>query len=269
MTRERPAGIADRRSRPEALATHNQSPAVRLAAPSLRGVVRVVLIVIVCAILLYLAWRVRLVIELVGISAFVALAVNPTVDALHGKVRAPRALIILTIYIVLLAAVAVIGYVVVPSLVKEVQQLARNAPQYAIDLRRSTTFRHYDNRYHITATLVRDAHRLPQLLGHLAGPLKDVTVQAFSLVGQLVTVLALSFLLMLHGREYVNIFLSFTGARRSGIGAWSSTSTRQLPTTCSATSPSACSPRSRPGSCSRSCGCRTRCPSHLWSGSSI
>jgi predicted PurR-regulated permease PerM len=113
-----------------------------------------------------------------------------------------------------IAAVAVVGYVVVPSLVKEVRQLAQHAPQYARDLRRSAALRHYDNRYHITAKLVQDAHRLPQLLGRLAGPLKDVTVQALSFVGQLVTVLALTFLLILHGREYVNLGLSLTGARQ-------------------------------------------------------
>ena len=41
--------------------------------------------------------------------------------------------------------------------------------------------------------------RLPQGLAHLAGPLKQVTVSAFSFIGQLVTVLALTFLLTLHG----------------------------------------------------------------------
>jgi predicted PurR-regulated permease PerM len=210
----RPTLPANGNSVAERVTAPSEDPTVRIAAPSLRGVVRVVLIVIVCAIFLYLAWRVRLVIELVGISAFVALAVNPTIDAVHGRFAAPRALIILTVYVVLLAAVVVIGYVVVPSLVKEVQQLARNAPQYAVDLRHNATFRHYDNRYHITTTLVRDAHRLPQFLGHLAGPLKDVTVQAFSLIGQLVTVLALAFLFMLHGREYVNLGLALTGTRQ-------------------------------------------------------
>ena len=54
---------------------------------------------------------------------------------------------------------------------------------------------------------------LPQTLGHLVGPLKDVTVSAFSLIGQLVTVLALTFLLILHGRDYVDMALSLTGAR--------------------------------------------------------
>ena len=112
-------------------------------------------------------------------------------------------------------AIVVIGYVVIPSTVKEVEQLARNAPRYARVLRRNGTFRHYDNRYHITPRLVQDARRLPQLLGHLVGPLQQVTVSAFSFVGQLVTVLAVAFLLVLHGRRYVNMGLSLTGPREA------------------------------------------------------
>ena len=113
----------------------------------------------------------------------------------------------------LIAGVALVGYVVAPSLVKEVQQLSHNAPRYATELRHNATFRHYDDRYHISTKLVHDARELPQLLGHLVGPLKDVTVQAFSFIGQLITVLAIAFLLVLHGREYVNMGLSLTGAR--------------------------------------------------------
>jgi predicted PurR-regulated permease PerM len=184
---------------------------VRLAAPSLGGVVRLVLIVAACASFLYLCWRVREVIRLGAISLFVALALFPIVDAIDGRIRLPRSVVILIVYVALLASVAVIGYVVVPSLVKEVGQIAHDAPRYAADLRHNATFRHYDNRYHITRKLVEDARRLPQLLGHLVGPLKDVTVQAASFIGQLTTVLAISFLLILHGRQYVNLGLSLTG----------------------------------------------------------
>jgi predicted PurR-regulated permease PerM len=186
---------------------------VRLAAPSLGGVVRLVLILAASAVFLYLVWRVRGVIRLVGISMFFALALIPIVDAIDSRVRVPRGLIILAVYVVLIAGVLVIGYVVVPSLVKQVEQIAHDAPRYAADLRRNATLRQYDNRYHITAKLVRDAHRLPQMLGHLVGPLKDVTVQAASFIGQVTTVLAISFLLVLHGREYVNLALSLTGRR--------------------------------------------------------
>jgi predicted PurR-regulated permease PerM len=186
---------------------------VRLAAPSLGGVVRLVVILAASAVFLYLVWRVRGVIRLVGISMFFALALIPIVDAIDSRVRVPRGLIILAVYVVLIAGVLVIGYVVVPSLVKQVEQIAHDAPRYAADLRRNATLRQYDNRYHITAKLVRDAHRLPQMLGHLVGPLKDVTVQAASFIGQVTTVLAISFLLVLHGREYVNLALSLTGRR--------------------------------------------------------
>jgi predicted PurR-regulated permease PerM len=200
-------------ARPPAETPAEHARTVRLASPSLRSVVRFVLIVVACGIALYLAWRVRGVIRLVAISLFLALTLMPMVDAACSKTRAPRALVILAMYVLLIATVALIGYVVAPSLVKEVQQLSHNAPRYAAELRHNATFRHYDDRYHISTKLVRDARGLPHILGHLAGPLKDVTVQAFSFIGQLVTVLAIAFLLVLHGREYVNMGLSLTGAR--------------------------------------------------------
>jgi len=186
---------------------------VRLTAPSLGGVLRIVLITVGCAIALYLVWRVRAVIRLAGISLFLALVIVPVVDALERHVRVPRAIIVLAVLAVSIAGVVVIGAVVVPSMVKEVGQLSRHAPKYAHELRRYSTFRHYDNRYHISAKLVQDARGLPQRLAHLAGPLKDVTVSAFAFIGQLVTVLALTFLLVLHGRQYANIALSLTGDR--------------------------------------------------------
>jgi predicted PurR-regulated permease PerM len=186
---------------------------LRLAAPSLKGVLRMMLIVVAYAIALYLLWRVRSVIRLAAISLFLALALLPIVDALDRRTRIPRSMTILGVYVVMIASVAVIGALVVPSMVKEVGQLSNNASHYAHELRGNTTFRHYDDRYHISAKLVEDAHHLPEKLGHLVGPLKQVTVSAFSFIGELVTVLALTFLLILHGRSYVNIGLSLTGAR--------------------------------------------------------
>ncbi|MCW3031561.1 MAG: family transporter [Solirubrobacterales bacterium] len=186
---------------------------VRLAAPSARNVVRMVLLLVASAVALYLLWRVRSVIRLIGISLFLGLALVPVVDAIDRRVRMHRAVIILGVYVVLLAAVVVIGAVVVPSMVKEIGQLSHEGPRYARELRENATFRHYDNRYHISSKLVADARALPHALAHVAGPLKDVTVSAFSFVGELVTVLALTFLLILHGRDYVNAGLSLAGER--------------------------------------------------------
>lgn len=125
-----------------------------------------------------------------------------------------RAVIILGVYMILALLVGLIGYVVVPSFVREVHTLSHDAPHYAAQLRGNTTFRNYDDRYHITAKLLRDTHRLPEILAKAAGPLKDVTVGAASLITQLITVLAVTFLLVLHGREYTELGLSLTGKRQ-------------------------------------------------------
>ena len=190
-------------------------PTVRLAAPSLRGVVRLVAIVAACAIGLYLLWRTRGVLRLAAIALFVGLTLNPIVDAFDRRVRLPRAGVILLLYAVLGGGVVVTGAVVVPSTVRQVQHLSRDAPRHLHDLRRNATFRRYDDRYQITAKLERDARALPGRLQQAAGPLQRVTVQAFGVVSQLLTVLTLAFLLLLHGREYMDMALRLTGDREA------------------------------------------------------
>jgi predicted PurR-regulated permease PerM len=187
---------------------------VRLAPPPLSDVLRIVGVLVVIGLGLYLLWRVRTVIRLLAISLFFAFALFPVVEAVSRRTRMPRAAVILAVYLILALLIALIGYVVIPSLVSEVNQLSHDAPHYAAVLRDNATFRQYDDRYHLTAKLLQDTHRLPELLAHAAGPLKDVTVGAASFIGQLLTVLAVTFLLILHGREYVEMGLALTGNRR-------------------------------------------------------
>ena len=186
---------------------------VRLAAPSLNAVVRIVAIVVACALFLYLAWRLRDVLRLVVISVFVALALLPVVDAIDSRVPVPRAATILALYAALAAAVVVVAVVVVPSTVKQVERLSRDAPRYAQDLRRNDTFRRYDDRYHIVAKLESDARALPSRLSQATGPLQDVTVKAFGVIGQFVTVVSVAFVLLLNGRRYVGMALRLMGSR--------------------------------------------------------
>lgn len=141
---------------------------VRLAPP-VSGVLRIVLIIVVTALALYLAWRIHGVIQLLAISLFFALALFPAVPAVAVTTRAPRAVVIVAVYLLLVLLVSLIGYVVIPSVVREVQTLSRDAPHYAAELRRDATFRQYDDRYHITAHLLRDTHRLPEIMPRRPG----------------------------------------------------------------------------------------------------
>ena len=65
------------------------------------------------------------------------------------RTRLPRAAVILVVYGMLALLVAVIGYVVIPSVVREVHTLSHDAPHYAAQLRHNAAFRHYDDRHHI------------------------------------------------------------------------------------------------------------------------
>jgi hypothetical protein len=105
----------------------DRTPVIRLAGPSLPGLVRAVMIVVACGIALELVWRIRGVVRLVGLSPFLGFALMPVVDALDNRLRTPRSVLILAVSAFLIACVGVIGYLVVPSLVKEVQQLSHDA----------------------------------------------------------------------------------------------------------------------------------------------
>jgi predicted PurR-regulated permease PerM len=188
---------------------------VRLAAPPVSGVLRMVFLLVATGLGLYLVWRLRGVVQLLAISLFFAFALFPVVDAVSARTRAPRAAVILVVYLVLAMLILLIAYVVIPSLVREVQGLARNAPHYAAQLRQNPTIRRFDNRYHITSKLVHDARHLPEELAKLAGPLKDVTVGAAAFVTQLLAVLSITFLLILHGRRYAEMGLALTGERQN------------------------------------------------------
>jgi predicted PurR-regulated permease PerM len=188
---------------------------VRVAAPPLSGVLRIVLLLVASALALYLVWRIRSVIKLLAISLFFAFALFPLVDAVAVRTQMRRAVIILGVYVILALLVGLIGYVVVPSLVREV-------------------------------------HGLSEILAKAAGPLKDVTVGAASFVTQLITVLAVTFLLVLHGREYVELGLLLTGKRQQRYRQVIIDIKDAVPATRWATSSSASLPPRRHGSSSRS-----------------
>jgi predicted PurR-regulated permease PerM len=187
---------------------------VRLATPSVSGVLRIIFVLVAAGFGLYIVWRIRGVIQLLAIALFFAFALFPVVDSLAVRTRAPRSAVILVVYVLLALLIALVAYVVIPSLVKELNALSRNAPHYAAQLRHNATIRRLDNRYHITPKLVHDARNLPEELAKLAGPLKDVTIGAAAFITQLLAVLSITFLLILHGRRYAEMGLSLTGERQ-------------------------------------------------------
>jgi predicted PurR-regulated permease PerM len=171
-----------------------------LGPPSVRAIVRVVLVIVGILAALYLIYLVRSVLGLFLIAVFFALAIAPAVNFLDNR-RVPRSLAILLVYVSIAAGIFGIGLLVVPPLVDGVNNLSNDLPGYVDDLRHNKTFREYDNKYDITKKLQQQANDLPSKLGDAAGTLRDVTVNVFSRFVQLFSILVITFFLLMDGRR--------------------------------------------------------------------
>jgi predicted PurR-regulated permease PerM len=121
----------------------------QLGTPTLRGVVRLVLIVAACAGALYVLYLTRGVLKILVIAGFTAIALGPIVDVVQ-RARVPRAWAIVVVYLACGLAIVGVGALVIPSVVSQVGTLSRDAQRSVRDLRGSATVRRYDDRYHLT-----------------------------------------------------------------------------------------------------------------------
>jgi predicted PurR-regulated permease PerM len=173
-------------------------PAAGSSGPSTRTIVRVFLTVVVVAAALYFLYLIRTVVGEVAIAVFLAIALGPAVD-FFARRKVPRPLAILLTYLCMAGAIVGVGLLVVPPVVRQVNSLADKLPDYIDDIRNNDTLRKYDQRYHITKKLEEQASQLPSKLGDAAGALQSVTVGVFSALVKLITVLTMTFFLLLDG----------------------------------------------------------------------
>jgi predicted PurR-regulated permease PerM len=174
---------------------------------STRTIVRVFFTLVALVVLLYMLDLVRSVLGLLCIAIFLAVALGPAVDNAR-KLKLPRAASILATFLAMFLAIFLIGLIVVPPIVNEVEAFAGDVPNYITDIRSNKTLREYDDKYDITKKLEDQAKSLPSRLGQAAGALQAVTVGVFSTVLQLVTVLTITFFLLLDGGRIVNFILA-------------------------------------------------------------
>src|SRR4051812_31799174 len=132
-------------------------------------------------------------------SVFLAIALGPAVDFFQRRLPIGRAAAILATYLSLLLIVVAIGFLVVPPIVEQTAKFVENVPEYVADLRDNKTVRDFDERYEITPTLEREAEKLPAQFGTAASTLQDLVIGAVNAVITIVTVLVMTFFLLLDG----------------------------------------------------------------------
>jgi predicted PurR-regulated permease PerM len=185
-----------------------------------RDVVRVILVGIAVVAILYFLYLIRSVLGLLFIALFLAIALAPGVE-FFARHHVKRSLAILLMYLLMLASVFGLGLLVVPPIVKGVNDFVGNVPHYVEDLRNSKTFRKYDDKYKITPQLQKQAKKLPTHIADAVSGVRSVTVGVFGALVQLVTILVMTFFMLVDGKR---VFAWITrqsgperGARMQGI----------------------------------------------------
>jgi predicted PurR-regulated permease PerM len=178
-----------------------------------RTVVRVLLVAVAVFAALYFLWLIRSVLGLLFIAIFLAVALGPVVEFFTRR-KVKRSLAILVTYLMLLGSVFGLGMLVVPPIVTGVDEFVKKVPTYVQDLRNSKTFRQYDNKYKITPKLDEQARKLPTHLTDAVSGLRSVTVGVFGVVVQLVTILVMTFFLLLDGRRMLAFAFRELGPER-------------------------------------------------------
>jgi predicted PurR-regulated permease PerM len=185
-------------------------PAAREDGPSVRSILRIVATIVVCAIALYLVYRVREPLGWMALATFLAVVLSAPVNVLSR--RMPRGLAIALVYFAVVLVPIGMALVLVPPAVNQIVTLVNNMPEYVDDLNRAfdenPQLRQLDDDYDITGKLDQLASDLVDRLGEAASALADIGAGVVDSIFTLVTILVLSLFMVGRGRQWTDAFLA-------------------------------------------------------------
>jgi predicted PurR-regulated permease PerM len=180
-----------------------------------RAVGKIVLVALfwaAVAVLLAIAvLHTRTTLQWVAAAIFLALALDPAVSLIQrawpGQGSMPRVLAILIVYVLAFAAMVFLVLHVFPPIVHDIEGLAHKLPGYVRDFEdwanNNKQFQELNAKYHITQKLSEEGATLPSHLSSGASTLGSFTVSLLEHLIAAITVLTLTFFLLLDGRGMV------------------------------------------------------------------
>jgi len=179
-----------------------------------RTVFVVIGILLAVAITLKVLWISRHVLAWVFIAVFLALALNPAVDRLERSYGGRRGLATGTVMLAAIGAIAAIGALFSPTLVDQVSGFAHKVPDYLDDLTKGRgRLGFLQTKYHLVDK-AREALQqggAKKLFG-LSGTALAVTKGVITAVVATVTIVFMTFFMLLEGPAWVERFLGLLQA---------------------------------------------------------
>jgi predicted PurR-regulated permease PerM len=168
-------------------------------------VIRTVLIIIAVAVVLEVLWISRHVLSWILISIFLALALDPLVSWIERRGVRRRSAAVGVTYVLVTLAIVGIGATFVPKLVDEVNGFVDATPGYVEDLTHGEGRLGFLERKYQIVEKVREQVQeggASRLLG-LSGTALAITKSVLTLIVATVTIIFLTFFLLLEGRAWV------------------------------------------------------------------
>jgi predicted PurR-regulated permease PerM len=134
------------------------------------------------AFLIYLLSRFREIIPPLIIAIIVAYILSPLVNFLQSRVRLPRALLIIFTYLIVLAIIIAIPFVIIPRMGENLESLQIN-PQQIITTIESALAQQYS----VAGITIHPSALASQVIGALQGLVQPVVGQTVNLVKNIIT----------------------------------------------------------------------------------
>jgi predicted PurR-regulated permease PerM len=191
-------------------------PPERIVAFRPRTILTAAALIVGVAIVLWVVWVSRRVLVWALVSVFLALALNPAVEALQLRGLRQRAAAAAVVYLLAIATIAGIGALIVPTIVQQVNDLVDAAPGYVRDLTAGRgPLGFLETKYHVVER-VQDAVKGDGGSGRLAGGASaalDVTRTVVTFVVGVVTITFMTFFMLVEGPAWLERLYGLMPAR--------------------------------------------------------
>src|SRR4051794_2796214 len=194
------------------------SPDERVVTFRPRTIVTVAMLIVGVAVVLWVVWVSRRVLVWTFVSAFLAVALSPAVDALQRRGLARRGAAAAVVYLVMIAVIAGLGALFIPTLVGQVNDLVDAAPGYVQDLTHGRgPLGFLETRYHVVERVQEavQGNGSGRLAGGATAAL-DVTRSVLTFVAGVVTIAFMTFFMLLEGPAWRDRIIDLLPRRNRG-----------------------------------------------------
>ncbi len=173
-----------------------------------RTVFRVLAIISLFFLGIWFVYIARTAFSLLGISLFLAIALSRPVNSLARKMpKDSRGLATGAAYIVVLSVIGGLLYIVIPPLISQTRQVVEKAPTYINAIETSDSRQaELARKYNIPDTLEGIYERQSSRVTEISGPVFTTAKRVISTVAALLTVLVLTFFMVVEGPAWLERF---------------------------------------------------------------